>query len=192
MKNAIPNTKFVCIALLLGSLHATLARAGFYGNEIRLEQVYPDLNSIPLTFSPVLAGPGVEFSQLATDYDWDVGDAEIEIVRNCNINLCDLNYTPSAFNGFKLSGSSRELQRIVGVSLISFSGFTNFDPSRLTFDDRAIYISLGGLSSDSIHTAVRMSVSFEPSPVPLPGTLGLISMGLASIFGIGRRRKHFE
>lgn len=184
-------TSFPCLLALVSglTLGPTSAVAGLVGHTVALDQLYPTIDQVALSLGTATVGTGVEFSASLADYDWDIGDSGIDFNRSftCFQPPCSLGYTPSSFNGFRLTFTGAGLPKIAGVALVEAMGFTSFDSSRITFDASSVYIQFGGIEETFEPGTVfgaKIGLQFarlvpEP-PTPLMVLGGLALVGLVS------------
>lgn len=171
---------------------APLGHASYMGQEVRLDQVYPDAETVPYSAGTAVVGGGVEFPSTIADYDWDLSSNHIRFYWGspCPLLECPISYTPSDFNGFRLVGLGASFPRIVGVGISAFSGFDTFDPWRVSFDDVSVFINLGGLSaiySSESRVGATLRVVFErANKVSEPSTLPLLLTGLLAFLALSR------
>ena len=177
----------VCAAWLsiASSAHATVA------GQVTLDQVYPDLNTVPLSLGTATISNGVEFQGYGPgDWNFDIApNGVVTMTQNwyCFFNapICTLGYTDSAFNGFRLTFPDLQ-PSIRGLDLLSTTGFTSFGASRLSFTGNQVFVSLGGIQ-ETFTSGTNFGTSFRIR-VPEPGTLALFALGLLGLGVSGRRR----
>lgn len=176
--------------LVLGSAPAV---AGLVGTTVTVDQLYPSIDQIALSLGATTVEAGIEFPSSLTDYDWNIGDASIEFSRSftCFQPPCQLGYTPSSFNGFRLAFSGSGVPHIVGVELLETTGFTSFGSNRITMDGSNVYIEFGGIQETFDPGTVfgaKIGLQFAGS-VPEPATSVMVLGGLAMIGVASRKRR---
>lgn len=185
-KNTGEHIMWTLLLLSLAFLSvAPTAHAALTGATVVLDQIYPSADNVALQIGSATVGPGIEFSAAIADYDWDIasnGVVSFSHTFSCNTSPCSLSYTPSSFNGFRLSFP--DLNRsITGIDLLSTDGFASFGVDRLTSFGSDVFVSLGGID-ESFRSGTLFGASFRIHATPEPGTFALLSFGLA---GLGLR-----
>ena len=178
---------FICSLALV----STPAAAGLIGKTAALDQLYPASDQVALSLGTRIVGPGIEFPSSLADYDWNIDASSITFSRSftCFQPPCQLGYTPSSFNGFRLAFSGAGLPQIVGTELLETVGFTSFSSSRITFDASDVFIELGGIQETFDPGTVfgaKIGLQFAGT-VPEPTTLVMVIGGLAIIRSVSRR-----
>src|SRR5438105_10618670 len=110
-RRILPRAVTCCVASL-PTVFAPLAFAGFLHHTVRLEQIYPTMGAIPWSAGDAVVGPDVEYP--FPGFEWDIADTEIRLAMPCIIlQLCHPNYTPSPFNGWRISDLDGSVPSIV-------------------------------------------------------------------------------
>jgi len=178
---AVSIKKFVICgaAAILSMCVALQAHAGFVGNVVHADYLFPDIgNAYKNLGDAAVNAAGPEFSvKFASTITADISDT------NILIDIFDVNsfFVPSIFNGFHFSDASGTLSPITGVTIASTNNF-DFNASDITFDADDIFLNFQGRSvvPDS---SLLLNVTFIPEPM----SALLFGLGLTFI-GITRRK----
>ncbi len=188
---------FVAMAVLWGSqAHATLigdhivVKSFNRGNFLGIDTV-------------LVTDPGVELScpgpsnQCSTGGLFSGDSIDID-GGTITVTLATVGFDPGGFGGFQfLDLQWRDASggivpgRITGASITSNHFSSSFDASDLTFGDDFLYVDLQDTLAGHGSFTVSLEVEHDlgPAPVPEPGTLALLSTGLASVLGCGWLRR---
>lgn len=154
---------------------ASVSEAGFMGQTITAEWLYPDFGTV-LESHEVVVGDGVELTPNDIIYDFklsiDIGDDYI---------LFSLNdwaeWTDTDFNGWRFTDTNGTVLDIAGYTIAEYSdGVTGLTQDDLSFDSEAVWADFGGVFLPNPGDYIKLQVHF----VPEPATLAALSMvGLA-------------
>ncbi len=131
------------------------------------------------TFSSLLSSAGIAVQDSSTNVNFN-GDDEIRLVLNGTVtDLFGLPPDPgTAWTGNGVSTADMNIQLLAGITTGNPSGFT--DPSTR--------FEIASTLANPITTS--MLVGLGVAPVPEPGTVALIGLGLGAVlFGVRRQRK---
>jgi hypothetical protein len=181
----------ICKALLVLLVAVPITgHAGLIGQEFTATYRFPDVSTVytPSSFSPAtfVVGPGQDSTgdlEGVTTLNIDFSDDALTITLNTILNLPTWNV--SAFNGILLAASLPH-----GIMSAAVDGaattMTGFDNSRASFSANEIFVNWQGLSyADG--SVVKINFEFEPSAVPIPGTVWMMGLGLLGL-GYARMR----
>jgi PEP-CTERM motif len=179
------------LALLGGVLAAQPVQAGFLGNTLLIEWYFPDLGTVIATENPVVGG-GIEFVGRFGGPDIDVADTTIQFT-----GAVSGSFSPASFNGFVFTDSLNSIDDILGVSIQSQTGYTDFDAADISFTANSISVNFQGATSidGADGNQVTLSVRFADGnggnggQVPEPATLALLSIGIAGLAFMRRRKR---
>lgn len=169
---------YLQVIFVLLSFFATLpAQAGFLGQAVHADYLFPDTATTFTDLGNSVVGAGSEFSlTLASTLTVDFSD------NNILITIFDANssFTLSAFNGFHFFDVLNAIPSITNVAIAATNNFA-FTPGGISFDADNIFLNFQGLSvlPDS---ALTLAVSFVPEPM----SAALLGIGL---FALARSRR---
>ncbi|MES2353665.1 MAG: PEP-CTERM sorting domain-containing protein [Pseudomonadota bacterium] len=168
-----------CAAAAILSMFAALpAKAGFVGNTVHADYLFPDIGNAFTNLGDAVIGSGPEFAvTYVSTLTADISDTSILI----NIFNGDALFSPSPFNGFHFFDTLGTISPITNVSIASINRF-DFNASDITFDADNIFLNFEGLIvvPDS---SLLLNVSFVPEPV----SALLFGLGL-TVIGLGWRK----
>lgn len=175
-------------AVMAGALVAfSSAFAGFIGNTVHGEYLYPDTSTVYANLGNAVVGTGNEFSLAfeGTPIEVDFTDTLINVFFFPNLFST---FGSAAFSGLHFNDASNTINDIIGVDIASSSG-NSFDSSLITFDANNIFLNF----ADVAHfpdSGLTLFVDFASTstPVPVPASMALLSLGLLGL-GYTRRSK---
>lgn len=174
------------LVLALGLGAASLAQAGFIGQTVTGEHLFPNQSTIADGPYTAIVGAGVEFSMFGGIYTVDVSDTNLLLTFPTAQTA-----NPATFNGFHLFDTNGTIDAITSVSVAN-NGWAGFDPTtRVTFDANNIWINMQSVAFDA-NTSLSLDVGFgtqppNPNPTPEPATLALLGLGLVGLGALRRK-----
>jgi len=162
------------------------ARAGFIGNTVHAEYLFPDTSSVFMDLGDASVGAGPEFSfSFDSDITVDFSDTNIAItILNGNSS-----FNAASFNGFHFFDVFAAIDPITNVALTSTNNFS-FNASGITFDADNIFLDFQGLDvlpDSSLALAVTFASGPGPTGLPEPVSPVLIGLGMASLALVRRK-----
>jgi len=172
--------------LLLGSLFVAMTSGAhaqvFTGQTVNYQYLFPELTSnySNAANGNYLVGPGVEFSNIVDGYGtMDFHDSGF-LVSFTN----GTSFTPSTFNGFRVSDVFGTIGSFTSFVLTSNTGVAGTPV--LTFDADNLYVNWQGLGFGGGDLAFSVN---SVNAIPEPETYALLLAGLGLLGLAGRRRR---
>jgi hypothetical protein len=139
-----------------------------------------------------VVGDGIEILNIVDNRGtMDISDNNIFIDFSVTGFLTNI-YFPSTeyvvFTGWVLLDVFKEIDSFYSVSISSATNMVGFDASRIFFDDDSIRVDFSGLYFND-NTVLSLDINVEPAPVPEPGSIVLLGMGLVSLAIYRSKRK---
>lgn len=171
----VPRTAALLAAALL---IATPASAGYIGNEVSAQYLYPNVGTPWLDSGTTVAHGGVEFTAFNEfGHTIDFADTRIRVSYDLGWMLSGL----GSFDGWVFNGDTPE--DIIGVSLAG-TDIAGLTADRLSFTAHQVFVNMLGLGSWAAGSYLSIDVRFaDPTPndVPEPGAVALAGLGLLSL-----------
>ncbi len=177
------------VAALAVSLAAP-AKASFIGHEMTASYRFPNLGQVyafsewtPATFT---VGAGVETVgdvEGVTRLDTDFSATSLVLTLTAILNTPTWN--AAAFNGPVFALTSGTLG-VLSATVSASTTMAGFDISRVAVTANEIQLNWADLAYVD-GTVIAIDFNFGETPVPEPGTLALVGLGLAGLFAARRR-----
>jgi len=167
------------VSILLSVFAALPAQAGFMGQTVHADYLFPDTGSVFTDLGDAVVGAGAEFSlTFASTITADFSDSSILVT----IFGADSSFTSAAFNGFHFSDVLNTIAPIANITVAATNNFA-FSSADISFDADNIFLNFQDLvvSPDS---ALTLAVTFVPEPI----SVALFGVGLLAL-GCTRRKQ---
>jgi hypothetical protein len=158
------------------------ARADFLNHDVRVDYLYPDMNTVFQTLGTAPVNPVAHFNSFGQT-NYDVSAANILITNSAG---GDIFFLPASFNGVSVTGIGLT-EPITGVTINPATNLAGFDASRVSSNADAVFVNLQSLTTTTT-TVVSLDVQFA-QPAPEPSSLTLLGIGTLGLLGYGWRRK---
>ena len=171
-KSIIAALALVVITSLAASANATLI-----GSTVTT-------NGYSLSPSSSTIGSGVEFIGVWGNINFDFGADTLTVTPNQGVSWWGFgNYVFSGFN-----------DPITSFSIASNTGFTGSIVDNFSFTSNSITLDMSSASSGGSNTELVFDIngSGTTAPVPEPGTIALLGLGMAGLAIFGKRRMNKE
>ena len=164
----------VCTALCIIS---TSAHAGFMGNTVTAEWLFPDTSTVLETHDVNVTG-GVELPSGAnisdSIYDIDIGNDFILLSFNSVASWQD-----TSANGWQFSDTFGSIAEIIGFTIGATTGVvTELEASDLSFTGDSVLANFGAVNIAEAGSTIRLDVQFSPVPIPAAAWLFGSTLGL--------------
>lgn len=179
---------------------AAVALSVFVSAPAMAATLYGDAVTIAYDFTVGARGPqdftvgtGVELScgyggtGLCADFNFtalDIGENTISFKPYVSLPASYYNFP---FNGWIFSGLDFGIG--IGGVILSSTNMPGLDQSDVTFTANSIFINLAGASAGSGSWTLKLLEATSPSAVPLPASLPLGTLAIASLIALKRRRR---
>lgn len=167
MRNLKPTWQ--TLAAMVALLMASVAHAGFYGNAVTANYVWPNVNAVIYASGSAIAGTAVEFPKVGTaNIVVDVSDTGFRITFPSGWTFGTV--TPRSFDGMVITDAGGTTPDITGVTVAN-SNIPGFTAGAVSFDADHVYVNLLALSSIPAGGFVDVTVQFKSAPpaATLPG-----------------------
>jgi hypothetical protein len=174
----------LAVALIaLSTFQIKPAAAGFVGDSVSANYLWPDVNTVLYAGGNATVGPGVEFSSIGgSSISADFSDSQILVTYNGGWLLSGFN---NGFDGFRFDDNTSS--SIVGVSL-GGTDMAGLSASDLSFGSNFILVNTAGLGpSFDAGTFFTLDVAFAAA-APEPSTWAMMILGFVGIGAMAYRR----
>ena len=175
--------RYLLPAMFIAIFIAASAQAGFMGQEVTAEWIYPLMPDVLETHN-VLVSTAVELPpdviQNSPNFSIDVGD---DYILFTSFQASEGYWTDAAANGWQFIDKNGAIEEIVGFTIgATTGGVTGLDPEDLVFTADSVFANFGdsGPNGDNVvlgvaGNTIRLDIVFIPEPasllVILPGIL---------------------
>ena len=176
--------RYLLPAMFIAIFVAASAQAGFMGQEVTTEWIYPSMQDILETHN-FLVSTEVElipdYIQNSSSFSIDIGDDYI-FFKNLDVNPGGY-WQDVAANGWRFLDKNGTIEEIVGFTIgETTGGITGLDPEDLVFTADSVFANFGdsGPNGDNVlwgdpGSTIRLDIVFIPEPASLllilPGIL---------------------
>ena len=178
IRTKIKRVALVAAALGLLAVCGGRAEAGFLGDTVTIDYIYPTVGSVYSSSGPLTVDPTASFAPFG-NATATVSDSQLTFTA-----VLGTNYIPAAFNGFTITDDSRN-PMIVGVTIDPVtSPSVGFNASLISFTSDSVSANFKNLTFASTDN-VTLDISFA-SAVPEPSSL--LMGGISVLCGLARYR----
>ncbi len=152
------------LAAMAALLMASMAHAGFYGNAVSANYVWPNVNAALYASGSVNAGTAVEFPKVGTaNIVVDFSDTGFRVTFPSGWTFGTI--TPRTFDGMVITDAGATMPDFTGATVAN-SNIPGFSGGALSFDADHVYVNLLALSAIPAGGFVEVAVQFKSAPPP--------------------------
>ncbi len=169
------------MAALVGTVLSGTAQAGFTGQQVSGQELFPNTASPFGFFGPAVVGGGVEFTGIGdfSTFSIDISDDAVLIRNDCG-GCSFVAFNSAAFNGYLLINLTADWPDFTITAALP--GFTAAD---VTVSGGNLFVNFADVSFPD-GGFVRLTA--QPAAVPAPGALPLMVVALGGLALAMRRR----
>lgn len=169
------------VVLLCVVLSGAQAFADLNGANVTVNYLFPDINTVfQVLGTGNVTGAGFTVNSFG-QHDLTTFPTDMTLT---NVLGQDVLFLAGSFNGYQMVVNSGGMP-ITGVT-VAFNDIAGFDPSRITFDSKDVWINLHDLITTP-GLDLQLDLQFGTT-TPEPGSIALFGSGILGLVGVLRRK----